>query len=214
VARIVFALIFFLGLHCSHAVAQAPTIGEMVLVGPYGCKIYHRASDAVTHAQLRNVNETGIGQNLCPDKLYDGQILYCVGWKRRDLQEFIGMRAGWLTNGRFVGLRLAFNQGGRLNVLGENGQTIFQTGKETPDYSLAKILDVVSTETARLEALDKNLMARLNVDWLRAVLVDWDKDQYGLMKKYTDDISRPMVANPNASSGDDPKTVGRGMRGG
>jgi hypothetical protein len=211
--RLVLTLVFFMGLHGSHALAQAPTAGEMVLVAPYGCKIYHRASDAVTHAQLRNVNETGVGQNRCPDKLYDGQVLYGVGWKLRTAQEFIGMRAGWLTNGRFVGLRLTFNQGGVLFVLGENGQTIFQTGKEAPGYSLAKVLDVVNVETARLEALDKNLMARFNVDWLRAVLVEWDKDPYGLMKKYTDDISGPMVANANAPLGDDPKTAGRGMRG-
>lgn len=211
---IVLVLVCSIGLHCSYALAQTPTVGEIVLIGPYGCKIYHRATDAVTHAQLRNVNETGVGQNRCPDKLYDGQILYGVGWKLRNVQEFIGMRAGWLTNARFVGLRLAFNQGGLLYVLGENGQTILQTGKETPGYSLAKVLDVVNVETARLEALDKNLMARFNVDWLRSVLVEWDKDPYGLMKKYTDDISRPMVANPNASLGDDPKTVGRGAGGG
>ncbi len=94
-------LVFLLGLHCSHALAHAPTVGEIVLVGRYGCKIYHRASDVVTHVQLRNVNETGVGQNRCPDKLYDGQILYGVGWKLRNVQELIGMRAGWLTNGHF-----------------------------------------------------------------------------------------------------------------
>ncbi len=115
--------------------------------------------------------------------------------------------------GIFFDLRLTFNQGGLLFVQGENGQTIFQTGKEASGYSLAKVLDVVDVETARLEALDKNLMARFNMDWLRAVLVEWDRDPYGLMEKYTDDISGPMVANPNAPLGDDPKTIGRGARG-
>jgi hypothetical protein len=215
--RIFLTLVFLLGLHYPSAYSQVPG-GEIVLVAPYGCKIYHRATDTVTHAQLRNVNETGVGQNRCPEKLYDGHILYGVGWKLRlpdgSTKEFIGMRAGWLTNGRFVGLRLAINQGGRLFVLGENGQTILQTGKEASDYSLAKILQVVNTETVRLEALDKNFLARFNVDWLRDVLVRWDQDPYGMMKEYTDDISRSFVANPNSRAVDDPLTLGRGARGG
>ena len=122
------------------------------------------------------------------------------------------MRAGWLTNGRFVGLRLAINQGGRLFVLGENGQTILQTTRDASDYSLPKILQVVNTETARLEVLDRNLLARYNVDWLRDVLTQWDRDPYGLMQRFTDDISGPMVPNPLARLGDDPKTVGGGAR--
>ena len=181
------------------------------------CILYYPTTDAVQQVQLRNTGASAslpIRQAYCPDKFHHHNIIYGLGWRVQDnngvSREVIGMRVGWLKDGRFSGLRLYLNQGGALFLLDETGKSILATRRDDPNYSLPAILEKIQEETVRLEALDKQLLARFNIEWLSDVLHIWDQNPGALMQAYTDDISGPILANPGARQIDAPKTTGRG----
>jgi hypothetical protein len=190
---------------------------DLRLTDSNGCILYHPTTDAVQQVQLRNTGKSAslpIQRAYCPDKVHHDSIIYGLGWRVQDndgvSREGIGMRVGWLKDGRFAGLRLYLNQGGYLFLLDETGKSILSTRRSDPNYSLPSILDKIQKETVRLEALDKQFLARFNIEWLSEVLHIWDQNPWALMQAYTDDISGPMLANPGARQIDAPKTAGRG----
>ncbi len=202
----------------STAPAQAQTQPtEILLTNKAGCKLYHPATVSVVEAQLLNV------AGNCVNGFFQGSVLYGVSWKLKvgnePIQDFIGMRIGVMQQGRFDGLRMAINQGGRLFLTLPDNSNPFRAVREQPDYNLPQLLDAISTEAIKAGGQ----YASANRDYLTNIAKTWDQNPYGMMKEYTDDYSNPRVANngtapaPTAQTNtmrDDPKVFGRSARGG
>lgn len=177
------------------APAQAQTQPtEILLTNKAGCKLYHPATAEVVDAQLLNV----VGN--CVNGFFQGSVLYGVSWKVKQgnepAQDFIGMRIGVVQQGRFDGLRMAINQGGRLFLTPPNNIASFRTVREQPDYSLPQLLNAINTEAIKAGGQ----YASANRDYLTNIAKTWDQNPYGMMKEYTDDYSNPRVANNGTAS--------------
>ncbi len=198
--------------------AKAQTqLPEIVLIDKAGCKLYHSAFPALVDAQVLNV------MGNCVNGFFQGSVLYGVSWTvkagNEPAKDFIGMRIGVMQQGRFDGLRMVIDQGGRLFLSPPDRSIVFRTVREQPDYNLPQLLNAINTEAIKAGGQ----YASANRDYLSTVAKIWDQNPYGMMKEYTDDYSNPRVANNGAAPApaaqtntmrDDPKVFGRSARGG
>jgi len=188
-----------------------------------GCTLFHPGSDTISEVTL-----TKIGNHQCANGAVNGAVFYGLSWKLAPPQQeekgFIGMRAGIMENGRFDGLRMSINQGGRLflsNSAAAASLRIFE--RESPQYSLDALLAAIA-ELAP-QAAGRNPAA--NSSYLQSIARAWDANPYGLMKEFTDPGSEVTFQNLSwvgrtggasapaiTTQRDDPKTTGRGGRGG
>ena len=150
--------------------AKAQTqLPEIVLTDKGGCKLYHPAFPALVDAQVLNV------MGSCMNGFFQGAVLYGVSWKvkagNEPAKEVIGMRIGMMQHGRFDGLRMLIDQGGRLFLSPPDRSIAFRTVREQPEYNLPQLLNAISTEAIKAGGQ----YASANRDYLTTVAKIWDK---------------------------------------
>ena len=188
-----------------------------------GCSFFHPGA-----MQVKSVSLTKMANHQCIDGRVSGAVFYGVGWElsapEQEIKNFIGMRAGLMVNGQFDGLRLGVNQGGRVFLTNSaNSEQLRLFERESPQYSLNALLAAI----AELVPQTGSKNPATNISYLHTIARAWDGDPYGLMKEFTDPANQVMFQNlswvgrTGAASTpvtgtlrDDPKTTGRGARGG
>ena len=163
-----------------------------------------------------------------PSGRYTGNVSIGIGWtlapKDSAEEEFIGVRMGMVREGRFEGVHMSQNQRGVLflnwqTATGESFSKRFD--RNAKDYSEQAVQQAMADAVAASPSSDR----AKNLDYLRSMFIYWNDDPAGEMQRFTKNTHTKAFMNPGwvgaSTSGepkprlvDDPKTVGRGARGG
>ena len=206
--------------------AQAQPFSPLALKTPKGCALLHNTPEAFRQVYLAQI----AGDYRCADGTVQGPVVYGFSGLFAGVEaEQKTVFAGVMVNGVFDGLYLGIYGNGqlRLQSAGKNVKAFAPNTKEESLQDILKIVGQLAREAGGINPV-------LNRSVLEPVVTEWYSSPMALTKKLTTKQDRVWVKNPNwnglniitgmAAAGtsaapiappqDDPKTTGRGARGG
>lgn len=191
----------------------AHALDDIPMADTTGCRFYDQGGERVEQAKLQRV----VGQ--CVDGYLQGNVQYGVQYSlERTDYKVMSMNAGWMNQGRFEGplLRVARrldNQSGADTItLWESRRTrdrLSRNSKSEPNHDINQLNAAIETAVFKFGGMSPTS----HRDFLVSVAQDWQRDHNGMMQKFTASVASPSGGSASGTP-DDPKTVGRGMRGG
>ncbi len=192
----------------------AHALEDIPMADPTGCRFYDRGGDRVKQAQLHRV----VGQ--CVDGYLQGNVQIGVEYSLERIDHrVLGVTAGWMVQGRFEGpilrvsRRIESNQGGADAIsLWESDkfkELLSKKSKKEQSHHIDQLVDAIGTAVFKFGGQSP----ASHRDFLVNVAQDWQRDHNDLMQRFAASFAPPSGGSARGMP-DDPKTVGRGMRGG